>query len=483
MSKSISRNYIYNLSYQIITLLTPLITTPYVSRVLGADGIGIYSYTTSVVTYFVILGTMGLSNYGQREIAYHQNDRHAQSRIFYEVCLFRVFAVVVSLLAYYWFILRNIETNYLIFAIQTLNVFALIFDIAWFFQGLEEFGKVVFRNLVVRILSIACLFLIIKSHDDLWLYVCMNSSLVLVGGLLVCFYLPQYLEPVSWQEIKIFRNWKIVLQLFLPQIAIQIYTVLDKTMIGLLTGIEAENGYYEQAEKIVKMSLMVVTSLGSVMMPRIAAAYANNNFDEIKLYIIRSYRFVWLMGLPLFFGLIASIDMVVPWFFGPGFEKVVILVCIFSGLLLAIGINNVTGVQYLISTNKQNIFTFTVIMGAGVNFALNCLLIPRFMSIGAAIASVSAETVIAIVQFWFIRDVCRLSHVIKISWNYLLSSFIMFLVLISLKKFFEMNASIISVCELSIAGMLTYSMILYLIKDNFFKQMTSKLMGKVREKL
>ena len=412
---------------------------------------------------------MGLSDYGQREIAYHQNDRHEQSRIFYEVCLFRIFSVIVSLLAYYYFILRNIETNYLIFTIQTLNVFALIFDIAWFFQGLEEFGKVVFRNLVVRILSIITLFWLIKSHDDLWLYVCINSSLLLLGGLLVCFYLPQYLEPVAWKEIKIFRNWKIVLQLFLPQIAIQIYTVLDKTMIGLLTGVETENGYYEQAEKIVKMSLMVVTSLGPVMMPRIAASYANKNFDEIRHYLIRSYRFVWLIGLPLFFGLIASIDMVVPWFFGPGFDKVIILVCIFSGLLLAIGINNVTGVQYLISTNKQNIFTFTVTIGAGINFMLNLLLIPRFMSIGAAIASVFAETVIALVQFWFVRDVCTVSHVIKISQNYLLGSLIMFGVLAGLKDFLDLTASIFSVCELSIVGGGVYLGFLYFVKDEFFR--------------
>lgn len=483
MSKSVSRNYIYNLSYQIIALMTPLVTTPYVSRVLGADGIGIYSYTTSVVTYFIIIGTLGLSDYGQREIAYHQNDKHAQSRIFYEVCLFRFFAVVVSFLAYYWLILRNVESNYLIFAIQTINVFALIFDIAWFFQGLEEFGKVVFRNLIVRILSIACLFLMIKSHDDLWLYVCINSSLVLLGGLLVCFYLPQYLEPVSWQEIKIFRNWKIVLQLFLPQIAIQIYTVLDKTMIGLFTGVEAENGYYEQAEKIVKMTLMVVTSLGPVMMPRIAAAYANRNFDDIKRYLNRSYRFVWLLGLPLCFFLIAAIDMIVPWFFGPGFDKVVVLVCIFSGLLLAIGINNVTGVQYLISTNKQNIFTLTVLIGAGVNFVLNCLLIPRFMSIGAAIASVTAEAVIALVQFFFVRDICSLSKIMKISWNYLLGSLIMLAILKGMKVFWEMSASILSVCELALVGMAVYAIILHYIKDELFEQLLEKIVRKVRGKL
>ena len=483
MSKSISRNYIYNLSYQIITLLTPLITTPYVSRVLGPDGIGIYSYTTSVVTYFVILGTMGLSNYGQREIAYHQDDKHEQSRIFYEVCLFRLFSVFISLTAYYWFVLRNVETNYLIFTIQAINIFALIFDVAWFFQGLEEFGKVVFRNLVVRVISIICLFLLIDNHDDLWLYVCMNSLLVLFGGLLVCFYLPKYLELVSWREIKIFRNWKIVMQLFIPQIAIQIYTVLDKTMIGILTGIEAENGYYEQAEKIVKICLMVVTSLGPVMMPRIAAAYAKKQYNDIKKYLIRSYRFVWLIGLPMLFGLIASIDMVVPWFFGPGFDKVIPLVCIFSGLLLAIGINNVTGVQYLISTNKQNLFTYTVVIGAGVNFILNWLLIPAYMSIGAAIASVSAETAIALVQLWFVRDICSFLDVMKSSRNYIIGSIFMFLIMLLVKDVLEMYASIISVVVLFLVGVFSYVTVLCFTKDEFFRQMADKLIRKVRAKL
>mgnify|MGYP000831093560 FL=1 len=146
MAKSISRNYLYNVSYQLLTLLTPFITTPYLSRVLGPDGIGIYSYTTSIVSYFILFSTLGLANYGQREIAYHRDDPYLQSRTFFEIVLLRFILVGINLVAYYS-IIRFSVGDRLIYWIQALNIVAVLFDISWFFQGLEEFGKIVFRNL------------------------------------------------------------------------------------------------------------------------------------------------------------------------------------------------------------------------------------------------------------------------------------------------------------------------------------------------
>ena len=472
-NKSITKNYLYNLSYQLLTLLTPLITTPYLSRVLGADGIGVYSYTTSIVAYFVLLGTLGLADYGQREIAYHQNDKKAQSRILYEVTIFRVFAVISSLILYYIIILRNTETNYLIFMIQALNIIALLFDTAWFFQGLEEFGKVVFRNFVVRIISIVMLFVLIKQAEDLWLYVLLNSVIALLGGLWVCFYLPKYLVKVPIREINPFRNFYAIIQLFLPQIAIQVYTVLDKTMIGVFTSIPAENGYYEQAEKCVKMVLMVVTSLGTVMLPRIASAYANKEYNLVHDYILKAFRFVWFLSLPLVAFIIAISPSFVPWFFGPGFDKVVILLQVFSILIIAIGLSQVIGIQYLVATNQQNLMTLSVTCGSVVNFLMNLFLIPRFMSVGAAVASIIAEIVVTLVQLYIVRKTFHLLTVLKLARNYFISAILSFVCLYEISQC--LMANIVSTFIMLIVGVLLYVLLLSAFKDEMLLYVINKI--------
>ena len=482
MKKSISKNYIYNLSYQLLTLVTPFITTPYISRVLGPDGVGTYSYTTSIVAYFILLASLGIANYAQREIAYHQDEVQAQSRIFYEVVGIRAITVGISLLSYYLIISHCDVEDQVIYWVQAINIIVVLFDISWFFQGLEEFGKIVLRNFVVRILNIAGIFLLIHDASDLLLYIGMMAVMNLLGAVSIWFYLPRYLVRVARAEINPFRNFLVIIQLFLPQIAIQVYTVFDKTMIGVLTGSAFENGYYEQAEKIVKIGLMLVTSLGPVMLPRIASAYAHNDMEAIHHYIMRSYRFVWMIGLPMMFVTIGLIDTAVPWFFGPGYEKVGLLVKIFSGLLLAIGISNVTGVQYLISVNKQNTLTLTVLLGAIINFCLNMILIPSMESTGAAIASVAAETAIALVQFYFVRTYFSLSKVLQLSKCYLLCSLLMFAFLMMVSSIYYEQTVIYTVALVGLS-VIVYSGFLMLFRDDFFMGFLNKIMGKVRERL
>ena len=268
-------------------MITPFITIPYLSRVLGPDGIGEYSFTFSVVTYFVLVANLGVSNYAQREIAYDQDDRLTQSRIFYEVNVLRLFLVSVNLIVYY-FMISSWQVSHTIYWLQALNIAAVLFDISWLFQGLEEFGKIVLRNFIVRIANVALIFILVHQSSDLLIYTALMGGMNILSGVLIWLYLPKYLERVSIREWRPFRNFLIILQLFLPQIAIQVYVVLDKTMLGLLSGSFAENGYYEQADKMVKLLLTIVTSLGTVMMPRISFAHAHGLKEDVMNYILDS---------------------------------------------------------------------------------------------------------------------------------------------------------------------------------------------------
>lgn len=477
--KSIKKNYIFNLSYQILLLITPLITTPYVSRVLGADGIGTVSYAESIASYFVLFATMGITTYGQREISYVQQSVEKRSIVFWNTKILEFVTSGAMLVAYLIFaILQQQSIIYVIFA---CNIIAVFFDVSWFFQGVEEFGKIVLRNVIFKLINIVYIFTFIRTKDDLILYVIGLTSFSALSNLSLWFYLPKYITKVEKSELHPFKNFKVVLGLFIPTIAIQVYTVLDKTMIGIITQDSFENGYYEQALKISKMVLTVVTSLGTVMIPRIGYYFKEGDKSKIRDLMYRGYQFVWFLGIPLCFGLVMVSSNFVPWFFGSGYDKVADLLKMLAFLILAIGINNVTGMQYLIPTGREKLFTITVLIGAGVNFCLNSILIYFFQSVGAAVASVIAESTIAIVQIIMVRKELSPLEIVKRGKNYCIAGVVMVGVLFILNRY--LTSGIVNTAILVISGACSYFIVLLVLRDQFFLTNVNTVMAKIKNKM
>ena len=187
--KSITRNYIYNMVYQVLILILPLVTTRYLSRVLGAEGIGIYSYTYAIVTYFILFGSLGVVLYGQREIAYAQENPEKRKQIFVEIVIFRAITILIATIVYY-FIFVNGKEYQIYYQILILELIAAAFDISWFFQGIEEFKKTVTRNVLVRICSVSLVFILVKNKEDLAKFILIYSLADLIGNLSLWIYLP-----------------------------------------------------------------------------------------------------------------------------------------------------------------------------------------------------------------------------------------------------------------------------------------------------
>ena len=475
MSNSIKKNYIYNLVYQILLLITPLITTPYLSRVLGADGIGIVSFAESNATYFVLFATMGISIYGQREISCVQNSEEMRSIVFWNVKALSLFTSCFSIMAYLLFAIHQKDRIvYLVFTLSILNVAA---DVTWFFQGMEEFGRIVIRNVVFKVINIVYIFLAVRTAKDVVFLALGHTVFLFLGNLSLWYSLPGYIQKPKLGDIHPFRNIKEILSLFIPTIAIQVYTVLDKTMIGVITHNSFENGYYEQALKIIKMMLPVVTALGTVMIPRITYHFNRCEIEEVKHLMFISYRFVWLLGVPVVFGLIGIAANFVPWFFGPGYEKVTSLIYILSFLVLLIGISNVTGIQYFIPTKRQRYLSLSVILGAIINFLLNMILIKEYESTGAAISSVVAEMTVTVSQLYFVRKELPITSILKMSIPYCFAGLIMACGVYFASKI--LTPSIIHTVMLIICGVIIYFAVLIIIRDEFLLEHIKKTSGKL----
>ena len=473
---NIKKNYIYNLVYQILVMIIPLITTPYLSRVLGAENIGIYSFTLSVTTYFILFGSLGIAMYGQREIAYLQNDIKKRSKIFFEIFLMRCITLNISILIFYIVFCSNGQYN-VYYKILLLELIANVVDISWYFQGLEEFKKTVVRNIIVKLISVICIFVFVKETTDLNKYFIIYVLSNFLGNLSLWMYLPKYIQKVKLKELNLFRHIKPTIMLFIPQIATQLYTVLDKTMIGIIISNKAEVGYYEQAQKIVKLLMTIATSLGTVMMPRIAATFASGNHKKIKDYMNKSFSFILLLAFPLMLGIISISKNFVPLFYGKGYEKVTPLMCIISPIIVLIGLSNVIGTQYLLPTKKQNKYTLSVVIGALVNFILNLILIKYFASIGASTATVIAEFAVTTTQFILVKNEIKFLDVIKLSYKYVIAALIMFMCSIGVD--YLINDSFLAIILQIMISCITYFTVLYILRDNLIIETVTKVKEKI----
>lgn len=460
---SIKKNYIYNLLYQILTLIVPLITAPYISRIFEADGVGIQSYTNSIVAYFTLFAALGTGAYGQREIAMNREDGQKLSKLFWEIEFVSIITTGIATLAWIGIILFSSDYT-IYYVVLTISIVAVAFDISWFFSGLEMFKYIVLRNAIFKMIGVLILFFVVREKNDLLLYMGLLAGTGLLGNLSMWTYLPKFLKKIDFRSLNIFCHFKSCIAYFIPTIATSIYTVMDKTMIGVITN-EKENGFYEQATKIIRIVQSILLSLNTVMTSRMSFLFAQNKQKEIKDKILQSFDFLLFLSIPFMFGMIAIANGFVPWFFGEGYERTADIMCFLSPLPLVICISNVLGSQYLTPSGQRVRSSKGIIAGACVNFLCNLFLIPRFAAIGAATASVIAETVISIIYVYMSKGYITWKNLWHLSWKRFLAGFTMMILTYKIGTF--MKVSIVATLIQIICGALIYGLLLMILRDQF----------------
>jgi O-antigen/teichoic acid export membrane protein len=464
----ILKNFLYNLSYQILVLILPLITVPYVSNVLGAKGVGDYAFTYANMQYFILFGMVGVTLYGNRQIAYVRDNKEKLKNTFYSIYFVQVATMAISIVLFLIFAFTFNEGLYrLLYLVQGVNILASLIDISWLFMGLEQFKKTVVRNTLVKLISFASIFIFVKDTNDLVKYTLILALANFLGNLTFWFYIPGIIGFKNIKLAKLSSHLKASIALFIPQIAIQVYILLSKTLLGVFTD-TVQVGYYENSQKLINIALTVATAIGTVMMPKIANTVALGDIDKVKYYIKNSFFFMNLISIPLTFGLLGIAKELSPWFFGKEFEGIETLIIISSVKILAISWSNVFGTQLLVPLNKTRDFTLSVTAGAVVNLCLNLIILKFMGSVGASITTVLAEITVTIAQMYIIRKFLNLKELIKSVLVFFPSAIIMFIVVRIIG--ISMGAKIITtVVQVSIGGAV-YILTLFILFKIIYKQ-------------
>jgi len=477
MDKKVTSNFFYNMAYQILCILTPLVTTPYVARVLGSEGVGIYSYTSTMALTFALFAALGANTYGQREIAMRQNDVYGRSKVFWEVAILRCITTLVATVAY--LVLCFTYSDYQIYLLQSIFiVLAIMVDMCWMYMGMEDFRITVTNNIMVKLATIVCIFLFVREQDDVGIYILINSISSIASSVYFVLHLPKYIMPVPLKELKIWRHMPGVIQFFIPIISVQIFSQVDKLMLGAMITDISENGYYEQARKLTNLVVVITTALNTVLLPRLSNLFAGEKKSEMIKTYRETFHMTLMLLIPIAVGLFVISDNFVIWFLGHGFAKTALLLKWSCPLIILMTIGNFVGLQYLSPTGRQNTMTKVYIFAAVVNVVLNSLLIPRLMSEGAMIASVAAEACSCFLQIHLLKRSEYNFKMLDGAWKYVVAAGCMAIAILCVNGLTGISGVLETVVDIAVGAMVYFVALVFLREENLvmvIKKVASKV--------
>lgn len=454
------KNYLYNASYQLLALVLPIITAPYVSRTLGPKGVGQYSFTYSIITWFTLITSIGIAYYGDRQVAYVRNDRQKLSQTFWELQVIKLCMTALSLVAF--LILLSFYHQYtLLLWLQAICIIASTVDISWLYMGLEDFKVTVVRNTIVKVLSAISIFIFVHNHQDTWKYVLILSLSLFLANLTLWPSLRKFLVPVRWDSLRPFVHLRESLVLFLPSIATKVYLTLNKTVLGLVAGATAA-GFYNNSDTLVQMVIAIVTATGTVVLPHAASEFAKGNIEAIREMLYKSFNFVSFISIPMAFGIAAIALRLSEFFYGNGFAPVGPVMMIEALVVVLVAWSNAIGIQYLLPMKRTNEYTRTLVTSAIVSIIINFPLIKLWGLHGAMITTVISEGVVTAYQLWIVHEEFDFKRLFQDIPKYMVAGLIMFMIVFWMN--ITINFNFLTMIIEILLGIVLYIVVLLILR-------------------
>ncbi len=483
-SPSLKKNALLNDVRLALSFLLPLVTFPYVSRILGTDGIGKVEFANSFAQYFVLFTALGIPTYGIREVSRVRDDSFLLSKTVAELSLILVFTVFAGYVVYFSciFFIPFFNSEPRLFLIVAPTIILSDFSFEWFYQGIENQRYITVRYIFIKLVQLALIFLFIKKSADYLKYALILVSLNAASSVFNIVHLRKYVHFVPYKCLELKKHFHPILVIFASVVAVSIYTQLDTVMIGFFRG-NGEVGVYTAANRVVRIIIALVTSLSSVIIPKLVNALGNNQFDEYKNLLNKSLSFVLLLALPCIFGILVCADDIILLFAGNGFKNAIFSIRLLCPIILVVGLASFVGLQVLYANRKEKYYTVAVSVAAAVNFASNFIMIPRLGQIGAVAGTLIAEAVGLCIMSFLGRVFLREAELKVCMWKYVLGAGVMGIVVFLLKRFlfsasFPMAVRL-SVCVL--CGAVLYALMMILLREKLCMNLLRQVRNKLRK--
>ncbi len=392
------KNIGYQTLYQLIITIMPLITAPYLSRILGAENLGVYSYTYANVSYFMLFAMLGITNYGSREIAIsYMQGKESVSKTFFSIFYIQFFMSIIMMFAYILYAIIAVKDYKTVVLLQVINIVSCLFDINWFFIGIEKMKIMAIRGVAIKIITVCNILLFVKDKNDLSTYVLIMTLSTLANNLILWKYLFEELIFIRITFSNIISHIKPCCVLFFPVLASSVYRIMDKTMLGNLSNYE-QLGYYYNADKVINIPICLMSGISMLFIPKMTNYLQNYEISKAKLFFSQAVDAFTCLSCAVGIGIMSVAEEFVPVFFGNNYNACILLVIIFSPVFVIKSMSICIRNAYLIPCKKEMIYNIAIVGGVITNLILNILLIPKLGAKGAVVATFFTELVACVIQ-------------------------------------------------------------------------------------
>lgn len=454
----IKKNVKYIFIEKFIAILIPLITVPYISRVLGPEGNGIYSYTYTIATYFLMFAMLGTSNYGSRKVAKARDNKELLSKEVSSIYIMQIITSIIVLTIYVAYILNANLQNKEVYILQIVYIVSALFDVSWYFGGIENFKKISKINIAIKILTTICLFMFVKTKENVCSYTLIASLNILLSQVILWMGIRKEIYFIKPKYKEVIEHLKKSLILFIPIISININKMAGKVIIGNICGMK-EVGYYTYAQKIIEVPETLILIIGTVMLPHMSNLVSKNNEKKVREYLNKTIELLMFLTIPMAIGLFTVGESVAPVILGNNYIETGKLLKYLSITLIIFPINNIIRTQYLIPKEKDREFISVLIFSAIINIFLNYVLISKYNTIGAVIAIILTEGIVFALQIVCVKEVLNNKILLKRFGKFLISGSILYIIMILLNQI--INNKLIGLIVQVLVGSSVYILINY----------------------
>ena len=475
MQKSLVKNSIYNIIYTVANILFPFMTSIYVSRILLPSGVGKVASAQNIASYFITIAALGLPSYGVREFAKVREKRNQRNKLFTELLLLNIISTTFAVIGYFLLVNANggFKGEWFLYAACGLAIAFNYLNIDWMYQGLEEYGYITGRSLLIKGVSLLTLFFFVKTKQDYVTYA-LISSLATGGNYIFNVIHARKFVSIDLSKVQLKGHLKPVLLIACIIFLSSVYNKIDVTMLNILATDESV-GYYVYAQKTVNMVLTMANAVTAALLPRLSYYYDNDKEGFYRL-LNKGFQVLCFMTLPLAVGMALVAPQAVEFLYGEAFEPAVLTIRLMCPLILIKGFGDLFCYQLVYSTKSEKIILPASASASTINIITNAALIPTLLQNGAVIASVFSEFVTNAVQFIYMKKKVRFSINVKVLTKGLISTIVMAMsvyIVMQLKL-----PNIIGLISEILVGVIVYIAVNLVMKNSLILETAQKVKGK-----